>query len=158
VRPREPAFPYHWDVDDLVSRRELLHFTVFASGALFTGTAVLAALGAVKSLSGTEVLPIARVSDVPENSAVYFNYPSADDQAMLLHLPGGEFVAFGQKCTHLSCSVFFQPDHARLYCPCHEGVFDPASGQPVAGPPQRRLEQIVLRLDGDMLYAVGHMP
>jgi nitrite reductase/ring-hydroxylating ferredoxin subunit len=158
VRRWRAEFPYHWDADDLVSRRELLHFAVFASGALFASTAVLAGLGAVKSLAGSEVLPIARVSDVPENSAVYFNYPSADDQAMLLHLPGGQFVAFGQKCTHLSCSVFFQPDRERLYCPCHEGVFDPASGQPVAGPPQRRLEQIILRMDGDMLYAVGHVP
>ncbi|HEY1297754.1 MAG TPA: Rieske 2Fe-2S domain-containing protein [Chloroflexota bacterium] len=155
---RSHEFPYHWDADDLVSRRELLRFAVFASGALFASTAVLAALGAVTDLRGSEVLPIARVSDVPENSAVYFNYPSADDQAMLLHLPGGQFVAFGQKCTHLSCSVYFQADRERLFCPCHEGVFDPASGQPVAGPPQRRLVQIILRQDGDTLYAVGHVP
>jgi Rieske Fe-S protein len=158
VRRWRAEFPYHWDADDLVSRRELLHFAVFASGALFAGTAILAALGAVKDLSGIEIQPIARVGDVPEGTAVYFSYPSADDQAMLLHLPGGQFVAFGQKCTHLSCSVYFQPDRARLYCPCHEGVFDPATGEPVAGPPQRRLEQIALRLDGDMLYAVGHTP
>ena len=151
-------FPYHWDADDLVSRRELLHFTVFASGARFASTAVLAILGALKNLHGTETQPIARVADVPEGSAVYFNYPSSDDQAMLLHLPGGQFVAFEQKCTHLSCSVYYQPDRGRLYCPCHEGVFDPATGQPIAGPPQRRLEQIALRQDADVLYAVGHTP
>jgi len=28
-------FPYQWDADDLVSRRELLHFAVLTSGALF---------------------------------------------------------------------------------------------------------------------------
>jgi len=158
VRRWRAEFPYHWDVDDLVSRRELLQFAVFASGALFVSTAALAGLGAVKDLSGTESQPIARVSDVPEGTAVYFNYPSSDDQAMLLHLPGGVFVAFGQKCTHLSCSVYFQPEHGRLYCPCHEGVFDPATGEPIAGPPQRRLEQIALQLQGDTLYAVGHTP
>ena len=45
---------------------------------------------------------------------------------MLLHLPGGRFVAYSQKCTHLSCAVYFQPERERLYCPCHEGVFDVA--------------------------------
>jgi nitrite reductase/ring-hydroxylating ferredoxin subunit len=151
-------FPYHWDADDLVSRRELLQFSVFASGALFVSTAVLAVLGIVKRLGGTETQAIARAADVPEGSAVYFNYPSVEDQAMLLHLPGGQFVAYEQKCTHLSCSVYYQPDRSRLYCPCHEGVFDLATGVPVAGPPQRRLEQIQLRQEGDMLYAVGHAP
>lgn len=152
------AFPYHSDADDLVSRRELLHFSVFASGALFVSTAVLAVLSFVKRLGGAETQPIARVADVPEGQAVYFNYPASDDQAMLLHLPGGQFVAYSQKCTHLSCSVYYQPDRGRLYCPCHEGVFVPATGNPTAGPPQRRLEQIQLRQDGDVLYAVGHTP
>ena len=154
----QAEFPYHWDADDLVSRRELLQFSVFASGALFVSTAVLAVLGFVKRLGGTEAQPIARVGDVSEGQAVYFNYPASDDQAVLLHLPGGQFVAYEQKCTHLSCSVYYQPDRDRLYCPCHEGVFDPATGTPIAGPPQRRLEQIQLRQDGDTLYAVGHTP
>jgi nitrite reductase/ring-hydroxylating ferredoxin subunit len=151
-------FPYHWDADDLVSRRELLRFSVFASGALFASTAVLAALGFIKRLGGSETQAIARAADVPEGGVVYFNYPAVDDQAMLLHLPGGRFVAYEQKCTHLSCSVYYQPDRGRLYCPCHEGAFDPATGSPIAGPPQRRLEQIALRQDGDTLYAVGHAP
>jgi hypothetical protein len=41
-------FPYHWDADDLVSRRELLQFAVYASGALFASTAVLAVVSAVE--------------------------------------------------------------------------------------------------------------
>lgn len=151
-------FPYHWDADDLVSRRELLQFSVFASGALFVSTAVLAVLSLIKRLGGNETQVIARVADVPEGSAVYFNYPAADDQAMLVHLPGGQFVAYEQKCTHLSCSVYYQPERGRLYCPCHEGIFDPATGTPIAGPPQRRLEQIALRQQDDTLYAVGHTP
>jgi nitrite reductase/ring-hydroxylating ferredoxin subunit len=158
IRRWQAEFPYHWDLDDLVSRRELLNFTVLSSGALFAGTAVLGLLGAVKNLGGTQVQPVARVGDVPENSALYFSYPSESDQAVLLHLLGGQFVAFVQKCTHLSCSVYFQAEQSRLFCPCHEGVFDPASGEPVAGPPQRRLQQIILRLDGDMIYAVGYTP
>ena len=89
---------------------------------------------------------------------VYFQYPDPDDQAMLLHLPGGLFVAFSQQCTHLSCAVYFQAEHERLYCPCHEGVFNPLTGDPVAGPPVRRLPRVRLRREGDLLLAVGVEP
>lgn len=63
-------FPYHWDADDLVSRRQLLHFAVYASGALFASPAVLAVLGAVRGLRRSEVQPIARASDVAEAGLV----------------------------------------------------------------------------------------
>jgi Rieske Fe-S protein len=152
------AFPYHWDADDLASRRELLRFAAYASGALFGCTAIIAALGALRNQRTVALQPIARASDVPEGTAVYFNYPRSDEQAMLLHLPGGGFVAYSQRCTHLSCAVFYQADEQRLYCPCHEGVFSPETGDPIAGPPQRRLEQITLRQDGDTLYAIEIHP
>ena len=71
--------------------------------------------------------------------------------------PAASFVAYSQKCTHLSCAVYYQPERERLYCPCHEGVFDPVTGEPVAGPPQRRLADRPAQ-DGDTLYAVGHVP
>ena len=148
-------FPYHWDVDDLVSRRELLQFAVYTSGALFVATGLLAGLGLARRPTPTPTLQIARASQIPEGKAFYFNYPGPADQAMLLHLPGGQFVAYSQKCTHLSCAVFYQPNAQRLYCPCHEGVFNPNSGDPIAGPPRRRLPRILLRRDGDRIFAVG---
>ncbi|MFN8634566.1 MAG: Rieske 2Fe-2S domain-containing protein [Chloroflexota bacterium] len=152
------TFPYHWDADDLVSRRELLRLAVLASGALFAGTAVLAALGWLDNRRRGTPKPIVQASQVPEGAAHYFNYPEPEDQAVLLHLPGGEFVAFSQKCTHLSCAVYYQPERQRLYCPCHEGVFDARTGEPTAGPPQRRLPQIPLRRDGEMLVALEEVP
>ncbi len=151
-------FPYHWDADDLVSRRQLLRFAVYTSGALFSTTALLAVLGLVRSPEVVRVQPIARVQDVPEGQAFYFRYPEPDDEAMLIHLPGGRFVAYSQRCTHLSCSVYYQPARERLYCPCHEGVFNPLTGDPIAGPPPRRLPQVLLRQEGDMLYATGLVP
>jgi nitrite reductase/ring-hydroxylating ferredoxin subunit len=151
-------FPYHWDADELVSRRELLQFAVYTSGALFASTAFLALLGLYQTLQPAAVAKeqlIARVGDVPEGAALYFNYPRPDDQAMLLHLPGDRFVAYSQRCTHLSCAVYYQSERGRLFCPCHEGVFDPQTGEPVAGPPQRRLAQITLQRRGDAVYAVA---
>ncbi len=154
----QTEFPYHWDADDLVSRRELLHFAVSTSGALFAGTVLLAILGLAPPPARADEQPIARAADVSEGSAFYFNYPGPADGAVLLHLPGGGFVAYSQRCTHLSCSVFYQEERRRLLCPCHEGVFDPRTGEPVAGPPRRRLPQIALRQEGDQIYAVGIEP
>lgn len=148
-------FPYHWDADDLVSRRELLQLAVYASGALFSCTVLLAALGWVRRTSISRTQHVARVSEVPVGEVVYFHYPSPDDGALLLRLPGGRFVAYSQKCTHLSCAVYYQQDRRRIFCPCHDGVFDPQSGEPTAGPPQRRLPRILLSRRGDEIYAVG---
>jgi nitrite reductase/ring-hydroxylating ferredoxin subunit len=158
VKRWRAEFPYHWDADDLVSRREFLQFIVYTSGSLFAGTTLLALLGLLQKEETTAPVPVARMSEVPEGSAHYFHYPNPDDQAMLLHLPGGRFVAYSQKCTHLSCAVYYQPDRQRVYCPCHEGIFDPQTGEPIAGPPQRRLPQIQLRQEGDQLFAVGVKP
>lgn len=151
----QEEFPYQWDADDLVSRRELLQFAVYTSGALFSVTALLALLGLVRRTPAQEALPIARVGDIAEGQPVYFRYPASDDEAVLLRLPGEQFVAYSQKCTHLSCAVYYQADHQRLFCPCHDGVFNVLTGDPEAGPPQRRLPRIALRRDGDMLYATG---
>jgi nitrite reductase/ring-hydroxylating ferredoxin subunit len=155
VKRWRAEFPYHWDADDLVARRQLLRFAVYTSGALFASTAFLALLGVLTGRARPAPKQVARVGDVPEGRALYFAYPEPDDQAMLLHLPGGRFVAYSQRCTHLSCAVYYQPERGRLYCPCHEGVFNPLTGDPVAGPPQRPLGRITLRQDGDVLYAVG---
>ncbi len=151
----QSEFPYHWDADDLVSRRQLLHFAVYTSGALFASTALLAVLGLLERPPRAKELPVARVDELAEGQALYFNYPEPDDQAMLLHLPGGRFVAYSQRCTHLSCAVYYQSERSRLYCPCHDGVFNPETGDPVAGPPQRRLPQIRLRREGNQILAVG---
>ena len=158
IKHWQAEFPYHWDADDLVSRRRFLQFAVYTSGALFSGTALLAQLGLLPQSEQAHTQPVARAADVPEGQVLYFNYPASDDQAMLLHLPGGRFVAYSQRCTHLSCAVYYQAERGRLYCPCHEGVFDPQTGEPIAGPPQRRLVQIRLRQDGDMLVAEGVEP
>ncbi len=156
----QQEFPYHWDADALVSRRELLRFTVYTSGTLFAATALLTVLGLIRQ-TRPPTFPtklITRLDQIAEGAAFYFSYPGPQDQAMLLHLPGGQLVAYSQKCTHLSCAVFYEPERGRLYCPCHDGVFNPVTGDAVAGPPRRRLPRIVLRREADQIFAVGLMP
>jgi nitrite reductase/ring-hydroxylating ferredoxin subunit len=158
-RSREPSearreFPYHWDADEFVARRELLRLAVLTSGALFAATVAIAVRGAFGGKTHAERQEIAKASDVPPGTAHYFNYPTKDDQAVLVNIPGQGFVAYSQKCTHLSCAVRYEAGRNRLFCPCHEGVFSLSTGDPTAGPPQRRLPRILLDQRGDTLFAI----
>jgi len=139
------------------SRRQFLKFLGLTSLAFFTGTLGVA-LKAVYEKDRTGPLPekrVASVSDVPEGSSFSFQYPQDGYGALLVHLPGGEFVAYERRCTHLLCPVLYEHDRDRLFCPCHEGVFDPATGRNLAGPPPRPLNKIQLEVRGNDIYAVG---
>ncbi len=154
----QAEFPYHWDADEQVSRRELLRFTVMASGAIFASTAGIAALSYLNPLRSVRRQAIAQTTEIPTGGVHYFQYPTTEDEAILLHLPDGRFVAYSGRCTHLSCAVYYDQARKTLVCPCHEGVFDPQTGAPLAGPPQRSLPKIVLQREGTTVYAVEEVP
>lgn len=61
--------------------------------------------------------------------------------AMLIHHADGSWVAMDAVCTHLGCTVQYQPDQNRIFCACHGGVYDPKTGANVSGPPPRPLTQ-----------------
>jgi Rieske Fe-S protein len=102
-----------------------------------------------------EVRRIASVDDIPAAGSLVFQYPGELDHCVLVRLSPGEFVAYSQKCTHLSCAVIPEPDKGVLHCPCHDGFFDLRSGAPTAGPPQRPLPRITLEIRGRDIYATG---
>jgi len=88
---------------------------------------------------------IANESDVPTGSAVEFE--DSGNPAVLVHLEGGEFVAYSAVCTHQGCTVAYEKDTNRLACPCHGSVFDPAKGAEVlGGPAPRSLPEIPVQV------------
>ena len=89
-------------------------------------------------------------------SFLYFNYPRANDPAVLVRAQDGEYLAYSRKCAHLGCSVDFNSARRCLECPCHRGVYDARTGYVVYGPPPRPLDQIVLQMRaGGELWAIG---
>jgi Rieske Fe-S protein len=82
-------------------------------------------------------------------------YPGDHDDCLLLRPEPGVLVAYSQKCTHLSCAVVPQPEHGRIYCPCHQGIFELSTGRPLAGPAQRPLNRILLEVRGRDVFASG---
>jgi Rieske Fe-S protein len=148
-------FPLTSAGEDEVTRREFVRYLVLASGGFAAGSVGIALWSSLRSINRGEPQEIVALDEVPEGSAYLFKYPTAADPAILVHLPGGELRAFSQKCTHLGCVVYYQPDSGEMECPCHEGHFDAESGAVLAGPPQRPLGRIDVELRDGTVWALG---
>lgn len=149
-------FPIDWPQDELVARRDFTKFLVLTSLAFVVGQVWIAAENFARRRRGRPpIRKIARVDSIAIGSSVTFAYPEAHDACILIRTAADRFVAYSQKCTHLSCAVTPQPDQNRLYCPCHHGFFDLATGAPTAGPPRRPLPRIGLEIRDGFLYATG---
>jgi len=73
------------------------------------------------------------------------------------------FVSYNSKCTHLGCQVYFTTGttpagefpQGVIYCPCHQGAFDPfRNARVVYGPPPAPLPKIPLRVVDGAVEAV----
>ena len=155
--PYQADFPYDRDEEAQVTRREFCNFLGLTSAALFLGAGGFAAK-AVLDARKSESLSVARIEGaemLAPNSSLNFNYPTERDSAILIRTSEGVYHAYGQKCTHLSCPVYYSRDHQRLECPCHEGAFDAATGNVLYGPPPRPLDAIEVELRGEQVWATG---
>jgi len=147
-------FPVDSPQDQYVARRDFMKFMVLTSLAFTVGQFWIAAENWLRQRQGLpELKKIASLDDVPVGGAVMFAYPQETDRCLLIRPENDLLVAFSQQCTHLSCAVVPEPQHNRLFCPCHEGAFDLRSGRPIAGPPNRPLTRVVLDVRGTDIYA-----
>jgi cytochrome b6-f complex iron-sulfur subunit len=70
------------------------------------------------------------------------NFQFGNIPAVVVHNAEGQFSAFNAICTHLGCTVQFRADMNRIWCACHGGIYDPATGEVLAGPPPRPLQPL----------------
>ena len=148
-------FPTRWEDDNYVTRREFTKFLVLISGAIFVGNGFFVFQGLHRRKESFTSAQIAQESELAPGGVKLFRYPTENDPAMLIRLSDGRFVAYVQKCTHLSCPVQFAAARGRLECPCHNGAFDVATGAVLEGPPPRALPRIVLRMESGAIFAEG---
>lgn len=149
-------FPIDWPQDLYIERRDFMKFMVLTSAAFTVGQLWIVLQNWYRKRGGQPAIRrIASVDDVAIGSAVSFTYPDEHEACLLVRLTASEFVAFNQKCTHLSCAVIPRPAEGSFFCPCHEGRFDLRTGRATAGPPQRPLTRVVLDIRGRDIYAVG---
>jgi Rieske Fe-S protein len=149
-------FPIDTVQDNEVGRRDFTSFMVLTSFAFMVGQFWIVVQNRFR---GQKTPPadraIARVDDVPVGGALLFHYPGEHDPCILLRPDAHTFLAYDQKCTHLSCAVVPDLDQGCLHCPCHHGSFDLQSGRAIAGPPRRPLTRITLEVRNAAIYATG---
>jgi cytochrome b6-f complex iron-sulfur subunit len=58
----------------------------------------------------------------------------------LIHHEDGRWIAMTAVCTHLGCTVQYEPQADRIHCACHGGVYNSYTGANVSGPPPKPLK------------------
>ncbi|SEK22522.1 ubiquinol-cytochrome c reductase iron-sulfur subunit [Streptacidiphilus jiangxiensis] len=147
--------------DSLTSRRNYLRVMATVSGGLVVGSVAVSAgvLPRHGDAAAADVQPMRVADRLPRGRAVTFAYPTEHDRAIAIRLQDGTLVGYSTVCTHLACGVLWREDRGtegELYCPCHEGAFEPREGAVVQGPPPRGLPKVLLaeRADGSV-WAIG---
>lgn len=144
------------DDERYVSRRQLTKFLTLTSMAMFVGNIWILIRAKLQGKSpALPVTPVARLGEVPVGGVKLFQYPQTGEQCILVRTGEDAYVAYSQKCTHLSCSVFYSQESRDLVCPCHEGHFSITDGSVLQGPPTRPLPGVTLERRGDQLIATG---
>ncbi len=149
-------FPVDTVEDNEVARRDFTSFMVLTSLAFVVGQFCIVVRNQFRGQQDPPAtLAIARVDEIPVGGTRLFHYPGAHDPCVLLRPDAETFLAYDQKCTHLSCSVVPALAQGCLHCPCHHGRFDLHSGRAISGPPRRPLTRITLESRDGVIYATG---
>ncbi|HWA94378.1 MAG TPA: Rieske (2Fe-2S) protein [Terracidiphilus sp.] len=75
---------------------------------------------------------------LPAGSVLMFKFGTRP--AMLIHHTNGQWISMTAVCTHLGCTVSYQPGPDRIHCSCHGGVYNAYTGANVSGPPPKPLK------------------
>jgi Rieske Fe-S protein len=148
-------FAIHQADERYVNRRQFAKFLVLTSLGMAAGNVWILIRSLFHREPVFEPRAIPRAAQTPVGGVTIFNYPGEHDPCILVRTAEDTFVAYSQKCTHLSCAVYYAPEERRLECPCHEGYFSVEDGSVLQGPPPRPLPRIVLERRGADLVATG---
>lgn len=155
-------FPFEFEDDEFVSRRDFIRFLAMVSAGLAVGNAAIL-VKTIFAPDGTAFpeREVASADELTPGSWKLFQYPDADSPSIMVRRESGELIAFQQKCPHLACPVTYQPSSGNtpehLSCHCHNGKFDISTGKGVAGPPRelRPLRVVLLKARGGRIFATG---
>ncbi len=100
---------------------------------------------------------VANVSHLTIGKSMSFATPGGSKIVVARNQEGDSsesFVALSSVCPHLGCSVHWEAQNNRFFCPCHNGAFDP-SGKATEGPPasaNQSLKKFPLKVENGILY------
>jgi nitrite reductase/ring-hydroxylating ferredoxin subunit len=142
--PSRPAAEVDFPIERVeaqhVTRREFAKYLVVVSGGMAAGSGWVAVKDVVHPPARLDRdVRLCALGELAPDSMLPFTHPASGEPAFVVRLADGTLRAFEQKCTHLSCAVFFSAETGRVECPCHEGAFDARTGAVLQGPPPRSL-------------------
>ena len=111
-----------------VTRRQFTKFLTLASLGMFVGNLWILAKSRFAKTPGFPTVEVADISEIPVRGVKLFTYPTAQDHCIMIRTSEEEYVAYSQKCTHLSCAVYYSAKNDCLECPCHQGFFSVKDG------------------------------
>ena len=142
------------EIKETVSRREFLRIALMGVGACYAaaiGYPVLRFLTSpaeqAKILGAVKEVKLDGVLTLPLGSFKMFKFGARP--AMLIHHKDGSWVALDAVCTHLGCTVAYQPERNVIHCNCHGGEYDAQTGKNISGPPPRPLKPYMVKVVGD---------
>ena len=134
-------------------RRSFLEYLL---GLGFVGTIVSAVYPMVQFLipprvaeAVQSIVVAGKAGELKPNSAKIFQFGSKP--GILVCTEGGDYKAFSATCTHLDCTVQYDPQLHIIWCACHNGQYD-LNGKNISGPPPRPLDEFVTKIEMGRLY------
>ena len=105
---------------------------------------------AESTVSSVKIGPLANIK--PDSGQIF---KFGRKPGILVRTPDGDLKAFHAICTHLDCIVQYREDTGRIWCACHNGVYD-TNGRTVSGPPPAPLDAYEVHVkDGDVYVSRG---
>lgn len=142
-----------------VSRRDFVRYLSLVSFGLFSGTVgVLLKSFFDKSTKGSAIksgVKLIDKTDMNIGESYAFKIPGTDYPGILVRLGEDDFVAYGQKCSHLQAPVMWKEKEHKFHCPCHKGAFSVETGDVLYGPPERALPKLKITLKKEAVYFDG---
>jgi cytochrome b6-f complex iron-sulfur subunit len=129
-----------------VTRREFLNVAWLASLGFFSvsmaGMTFFFAMPRFKEGEFGGVVPMGRVSELPQAGSSPVNYPKV--KVWLSNTESG-VMALYKVCTHLGCLYNWRELDGKFVCPCHGSQFQP-DGVYIQGPAPRSLDRFVVQV------------
>ena len=127
-----------------ITRRVFVRTGIAAAGACYAAALgypvyqyLAAAAKKSEAESAVKEVTLKDVDKLPLSSALIFKF--CGHPALLIHHADNTWTALSAVCTHLGCTVEYDPLKARIACACHGGIYNAMTGENVSGPPPKPL-------------------
>ena len=90
-----------------------------------------------------------KISDLALNSSKLVRF--GKKPVLVLHTSEDQFKSFSAVCTHLGCTVEYNPDDKKIHCNCHGSVFD-LTGKNIGGPAPLPLQPMRLVMKDNDIF------